>query len=125
MDTALAAYARALELGLDEALRPLAQVPLSLAHKRRGAWTHALALWEGMRGLEGRGAVWALVELAKYYEHRAADFAKARDYTREALTRADRLLDGLPHPLARPALEHRLGRLQRRLRASQGRDAAA
>ena len=106
-------------------MRPLAQVPLSLAHKRRGAWTHALALWEGMRGLEGRGAVWALVELAKYYEHRAADFAKARDYTREALTRADRLLDGLPHPLARPALEHRLGRLQRRLRASQGRDAAA
>ena len=38
MDTALAAYARALDLGLDEALQPLAQAPLSLAHKRRGAW---------------------------------------------------------------------------------------
>ncbi len=118
-DTALAAYARALELGLDEALQPLAQVPLSLAHKRRGAWTDALALWEGMRGLEGRGAVWALVELAKYYEHRAADFARARDYTREASAQADRILDGLPHPLAPPALEHRLARLQRRLGASK------
>ncbi len=125
MDTALAAYARALELGLSEELEPLAQVPLSLAHKRRGAWPQALNLWEGMRVREGRGAIWALIELAKYYEHRAADFAKARDYAREALAQADRILDGLPQPLARPALVHRLARLQRRLLASRERRASA
>ena len=78
-----------------------------------------------MRGLEGRGAVWALVELAKYHEHRVGEFARALDYTREALAQADRLLDSLPQPLARPALAHRLARLQRRLLASRERRPSA
>ena len=121
MDTALAAYARALELGLAEALEPLAQVPLSLAHKRRGVWPEALALWEGMRRREGRTAVWALVELAKYHEHRAGALDTARECTIEALVQADRLLDALPQPLARPALEHRLARLDRRMGAPRSR----
>ena len=121
MDTALAAYARALELGLDESLQPLAQTPLSLEHKRRGAWAEALDLWEEMRGLDGRAAIWALVELAKHHEHRAGAFDTARECTVEALAQAGRVLDGLPQPLARPALEHRLARLDRRLRASRSR----
>ncbi|MCY3911845.1 MAG: ribonuclease H-like domain-containing protein [Chloroflexi bacterium] len=120
-DAALAAYARALELGLDEELQPLAQAPLSLAHKRRGAWPPALDVWEVMRRRQGRGAVWALVELAKYHEHRAGAFDSARECTVEALAHADRLLDALPQPLARPALEHRLARLDRRLLASKAR----
>lgn len=121
LEAALAAYTRALELGLDEALQPLAQAPLSLAHKRRGAWPPALDLWEGMRRRRGRGAIWALVELAKYHEHRAGAFHTARAYTVEALAHADRLLDALPQPLARPALEHRLARLERRLGATKVR----
>ena len=125
LETALAAYARALELGLDEALQPLAQVPLSLAHKRRGAWSQALDLWQSMRAREGRGAVWALIEMAKYHEHRAGAFDTARECTLEALSQADRIRDGLPHPLARPALEHRLARLERRLGASKLQRAAA
>ena len=124
MDTALAAYAWALELGLDEPLQPVAQVPLSLAHKRGGAWPRALDVWEGMRRCQGRGAVWALVELAKYHEHRASAFDTARECTVEALAQADHLLDALPLPLARPALEHRLARLERRLGASKARSAA-
>lgn len=120
-EAALAAYARALELGLEEALQPLAQAPLSLAHKRRGAWPPALDVWEGMRRRQGRGAVWALVELAKYHEHRAGAFDTARECTVEALAHADRLRDALPQPLARPALEHRLARLERRLGASKER----
>ena len=103
-DAALTAYARALELGLEEALQPLAQAPLSLAHKRRGAWPRAVDLWEVMRRRQGRGAVWALVELAKYHEHRAGEFHTARDCTLEALEQADRLLDALPQPLARPCV---------------------
>ena len=119
MDTALAAYAWALELGLDEALQPLAQTPLSLDHKRRAAWPEALNVWEGMRRRQGRGAVWALVELAKYHEHRAGAFHTARDCTLEALEQAAGHPDTLPQPLARPALEHRLARLERRLRWSR------
>ncbi len=122
-DAALAAYARALELGLDQALQPLAQAPLSLAHKRRGAWPRALDVWEVMRRRQGRGAVWALVELAKYHEHRAGTFDTARECTEEALVQADRLPDALPQPLARPALEHRLARIERRLGASKKRGA--
>ena len=124
VETALAAYARSLELGLDGALQPLAQAPLSLAHKRRGAWPRAVDLWEVMRRRQGRGAVWALVELAKYHEHRAGEFHSARECTLEALQQADRLLDALPQPLARPALEHRLARLERRLRATKVRRGA-
>ena len=124
LETALAAYARALELGLDEPLQPLAQAPLSLAHKRQGAWPGAVDVWEGMRRRQGRGAVWALVELAKYHEHRAKAFDTARECTMEALAQADRLLDALPQPLARPALEHRLARLERRLGASRPRGAS-
>jgi len=121
VEAALAAYARALEIGLDGALQPFAQAPLSLAHKRRGAWPQAVDLWRSMRVCEGRGAVWALVELAKYHEHRAGEFHTARDCTLEALEQADRLLDALPQPLARPALEHRLARLDRRLEAAKQR----
>lgn len=124
-DAALAAYARALEIGLDEALQPLAQAPLSLAHKRRGAWPRALGVWEGMRRRQGRGAVWALVELAKYHEHRAGAFDTARDCTLEALEQADRLLDALPQPLARPALEYRLARLERRMGAASVRSVSS
>ena len=123
VETALAAYARALELGLDEALQPLAQAPLSLTHKRRGAWPPAVDLWEGMRRRRGRSAVWALVELAKYHEHRVGAFHTARDCTLEALEQAERILDVLPQPLARPALEHRLARLERRLQALKARSA--
>ena len=41
---------------------------LSLYYKRRGQWNRAIELWENM---ERRGSSSALVELAKYYEHRA------------------------------------------------------
>lgn len=116
--TALAAYARALDLGLEDRLQPVAQVPLSLAQKRAELWPGALELWETMRNRDGRGSIWALVELAKYQEHCVGGFAAARDYAVEALTRVDEFDGDLPEPLGRPALEHRLRRLERRLLAS-------
>lgn len=113
-DAALTAYARALELGLGDALEPLAQIPLSLGYKRARAWPRAVEVWDTMRVRGGRAAIWAHIELAKYYEHQSCEFGVAIDHVAEAMRRADHFDGRLPVSLGRPVLEHRLRRLERR-----------
>jgi hypothetical protein len=48
-------------------------------YKRRGRWSEALAVWESMAE---RQSLYALIELAKYYEHRAKDPQRALDLVR-------------------------------------------
>lgn len=47
---------------------------LSLHYKRSGRWPAAVAIWEEMAG---RDDLFALIELAKWHEHRRRDFGKA------------------------------------------------
>ena len=72
-------------------------------------------LWQDIAERRDQAGAWALVELAKYHEHRRRDFVMARDCTLRALRRVRGRLTGLPQPLAEPALLHRLRRLERRL----------
>lgn len=74
----------ALSRGAAEAAPELARVK-----KRRGAADAALPLWEMAAREPGRRGIEAGVELAKHYEHRAKDFARALAVTRGLLGRAD------------------------------------
>ena len=49
---------------------------LSLHHKREGRWVEAAAIWEEMARRD-RGDRFALIELAKCYEHKRRDFSRA------------------------------------------------
>ena len=81
---------------------------LSLILKRQGNWAEALMLWERMIAENPRD-LFARIELAKWFEHRACDFERAADLALQALEIADsRETQG--------ELEHRLNRIRRRTR---------
>jgi uncharacterized protein YprB with RNaseH-like and TPR domain len=86
---------------------------LSLIHKRRGDLPAAIALW---RQAAGGGQVYAYVELAKYYEHRARDYREAADWTRAAIALVEApAFAGGARQRWLAELEHRLTRLRRKL----------
>ncbi|MBM4436221.1 MAG: ribonuclease H-like domain-containing protein [Actinobacteria bacterium] len=114
LETAHEAYARALELGLEDPWDLMAQTAMSVHHKCREDWEEALAAWRALSAGAGRTAIWALVELAKYDEHRRNDYAGALARTARAIDLAERAYEDLPAGLAVEALQHRLARLRRR-----------
>jgi len=78
---------------LEEALHRLRdplmihQVSMRLAgfYKRRSQWEEASAIWEAQIKSGPPGQVEPYVELAKYYEHRAKDYARALRLVKEAI----------------------------------------
>jgi uncharacterized protein YprB with RNaseH-like and TPR domain len=80
---------------------------LSLHHKREGRWSEATALWEEMVRRDGKD-LFALVELAKWHEHRRRDFARA-------LALTERVGAGRLSPEERADLVRRRERLERKL----------
>lgn len=78
---------------------------LSLHYRRTARWPEALCLWEEMIRHDP-GDLFALIELAKWYEHRAHDLERAVALTNQALSYAGK--DG---EISREELEHRLCRL--------------
>jgi uncharacterized protein YprB with RNaseH-like and TPR domain len=80
---------------------------LSLHHKRAGQWPAAVAIWEEMVRRDGED-LFALVELAKWCEHRQRDFARALALTEHAGS-------GRLSPDERAALARRRERLERKL----------
>ncbi|MEW5719910.1 MAG: ribonuclease H-like domain-containing protein, partial [Chloroflexota bacterium] len=111
-DDAATLYARGLELDLsEESFRETVQRYAHL-QRRRGDVLSAVELW---RGAAGTRQVYAFVELAKHYEHRARDYAEAIAQTRAALaivTATDFPRDARSQWLGE--LEHRLARLERK-----------
>ncbi|MCK9229182.1 MAG: ribonuclease H-like domain-containing protein [Syntrophales bacterium] len=81
---------------------------LSLIHRRAGNWREARALWEQILA-EQPGDLFALQELAKWYEHHARDYEQALDLVERALAETTGL-----NPLRRQSLVHRRKRLLRR-----------
>ncbi len=118
LDTAVQLYQRGLTRDLPEKNYWETLRRLSFAQRRRGDLPAAVELWR--QAAEGR-QIYAHVELAKFYEHKAHDFDEAARWTQTALT-----LVNAPHfPRSerqrwRPDLEYRLARLQRKLRKSAG-----
>jgi hypothetical protein len=73
----------------------------------------AIALW---RQAAGDGQVYAHIELAKYYEHRARDYREAAGWTQAAisLVEAPAFAEGARQRWL-AELEHRMARLRRKL----------
>jgi hypothetical protein len=82
---------------------------LSLFYKRQNRWPEAVAIWEGMMRRE-EGNLFALVELAKWCEHRRRDFRQALALTMCACSCTGRL-----SPEERADLARRRERLERKL----------
>ncbi|MAG36320.1 MAG: hypothetical protein CL878_08760 [Dehalococcoidia bacterium] len=126
-DTARSArlYAAALQQALPADLRVKTLWRLSMARKRQRAWSAAAELWHRMLDKEPELVLPALVELAKYYEHRRPDLMQAKELAMRAYELWQRAPGGpgaqlLPsvESSRRPfeaALLHRVRRLERRL----------
>lgn len=82
---------------------------LSLHYKRAGQWPAAVAIWEEMALRDGED-LFALIELAKWCEHRRRDFARALALAERACGCERRL-----SPEERADLGRRRERLERKL----------
>jgi hypothetical protein len=82
---------------------------LSLLHKRQNRWPAAVAIWEEMVRRDGED-LFALVELAKWCEHRRRDVDQALALTTRACSCTSRL-----SPEERADLARRRERLERKL----------
>lgn len=111
----------ALERDLRPDLRPACQRALATAYRRAAAHHQAVAIWWELAREQAHSPI-AYVELAKHYEHREKDLARARDLTLRALeiVLRHRTLLGLRGSIS-PALERDLQDLQRRLRRLEAR----
>jgi uncharacterized protein len=113
-DTAARLFERGLQMTLSEPDFWEAVQRLSRLQKRRGDFNEALHLWEQAAA---QGHIYAHVELAKHFEHRARDPRLALDWTLSALKE----LDGLDLPTYmrkhwKEELTHRKKRLEGKLK---------
>ena len=122
---AMRLYERALQGSLDENERSVAVRRLACLYRRLGRWNDQVRILRAdiRSDRTSRATPEVLVELAKLEEHRHRDYASAEALTRRALTivQAMDLRGRMPKmaSLQREALEHRLRRLRRRVRATQ------
>jgi len=99
---------------------PLAEeaaLKLSFHFKRQGRWEEAVKIWEEILA-NNPFSISALVELAKFYEHKEMRFQTALDLTERALIQARTnrgTLPGIYSEISIQALLHRKARLNRRL----------
>jgi uncharacterized protein YprB with RNaseH-like and TPR domain len=104
-----AIYTDAPEAGLPDDLLFRTQWDLAALERKLGAEEQAVAIWNDLAAARNPFRIPALEELAKYYEHRQKDLARALETTRAALDHA-----GVNHKDS-PALRRREQRLERRL----------
>jgi uncharacterized protein YprB with RNaseH-like and TPR domain len=105
-------YQEALNAGLKGELWQRLAKRLASIEKRRGNWQEATKFWEECVAADERFDPQPWEELAKHYEHRFKEFARAREIVLAALDRA-REFQVRGEILTR--LQHRLARLTRRL----------
>lgn len=99
-------------------------VSLASAHKRSGLADEAAGIWQNLTGQEYPFSLLAHEELAKYWEHKRRDFARAlffvekamahltSDYCQDVASRRDRMLN---------FLEYRKSRLVRKIKRASAR----
>jgi uncharacterized protein YprB with RNaseH-like and TPR domain len=111
----------ALDSSVPVDLRRQAVYHLSFHVKRQERWSEAVELWH-LAIDENHGRLYPFVELAKYYEHRAKDFAKAEELVLRAIewVKSSSLRRGGWWREQRLAeLEHRLRRVQLKISRHQ------
>jgi uncharacterized protein YprB with RNaseH-like and TPR domain len=114
-DNAARLYERGLEMELQEDDFWKVVRSLSVLQKRRGDLQEAIRWWEQAAA---QGHIYAHIELAKYYEHRCQAYRQALEWAQSALKHVDR--GDLPAYIREhwgAELEHRLARLNRKLKA--------
>lgn len=110
------AYRRALETPQPPSQRAQILRELALLLKRQERREEAAIWWEALAELNRPNDVEALVELAKYHEWRTGEIEKARMWTLEAITRAQNWSSAYRRKDIIDALQHRLERLERKLK---------
>jgi uncharacterized protein YprB with RNaseH-like and TPR domain len=116
-DTAAALFADGLGHDLPDEIRKMAIERWSFLEKRRQNFLLALELW---RKAADSNEIYAFVELAKYYEHHQKDFQEAIQWTEGAMAILKKPgFSRLERRQWMPELEHRLSRLQDKLRRSE------
>jgi tetratricopeptide (TPR) repeat protein len=111
-DEATRLFERGLESQLNEADFGLAVKRLSILQKKRGDVNEAIRLWESAAE---RGHLYAFIELAKYYEHKARDVQSAIKWTKLALEQVE--TENLPAYVRKfwfDEIQHRMERLNRK-----------
>ena len=109
-ETGLALMKRAVDAGLPDPLLFRTLWDIALTEKKLGRSHAALALFTELAGCRNDHRVFALEEIAKYYEHEERNYVLALEFTKQALAYE-----------ALPAFEHRKARLERRLSAPRNR----
>jgi uncharacterized protein YprB with RNaseH-like and TPR domain len=87
--------------------------------KRRDRRAEAVPLWVQW-AMQDEGEVEAHVELAKFYEWHEIELDKALAWTKQALTIVSRWPRGLRRDQTQADLDHRRGRLERKIGGEQG-----
>jgi len=115
-DQAQTLYDKALNLQLPEELYWDTLERFSYLLKRQGDWATAMKLWEKAAD---NHALYAVEEMAKYYEHNAKDLSAARDWTIKGISILNsQYLHAYEFHQWQDSLNHRLSRLERRLSRS-------
>jgi uncharacterized protein YprB with RNaseH-like and TPR domain len=110
--TAADLYAKALESELPKDIRRKVLFNWSYMEKRRENLALAIELWENAAADK---QMFALIELAKYYEHRKKDYIQAIAWTQNALNLVkSRRYSRIERYQLLPQIEHRLARLNRK-----------
>jgi len=117
IERASVCYRQALDLSPASEQRAEILSMLGFAFKRSADWARAVEVWEQLAQNQAF-SITPYEELAKYYEHRAADVAAAADIVRRALARIAVLSELRPERYMedRKDLEYRLARLERKSR---------
>ena len=110
-DRAVRCFARSAQCG-DERLEQAALRQLAAIHKKQGRWQEAAKLWRELIRRRSHDLS-PYMELAKYYEHQAKEYAAALETVAQALSRARQRRGPASGELSLPALQHRLARLRR------------
>jgi len=119
IEEAVHCYDRAIALGIPENTKPLCMRSLSLAHKRNGDWDDAVILWEkSVATKDNTHTLFALEELAKFYEHRRRDYPFARELCRRAISILEIWEATSDADLTLPMknFEYRLRRIEKKIR---------
>jgi len=109
-------YQSLIELEINPEIKTDLCIRLGHCYKSLGQWEYAVATWEQLLAT-GKFRIEAYEELAKYYEHRLRDYARADQIVQQALTNLE-ILEQIQHNSFhadwRNNLTHRRQRIQRK-----------
>lgn len=105
-EMAIKLYESGNALGGENAVQSMALLRLADIHRHRRNWSSAVPLWEEAAS---RNSVFALIELAKYYEHREKAYSLALDKTLKAIALSLSLPEAAqPRQLRRDLLKRKI-----------------